>query len=249
MLDTVPRPVREMLWSIKHQCAVWMDHHGFVQSHQAALQQHLESLAITTVVDVGANDGQYARLMRRLGFRGRIISFEPVLTTFKHLERAAAADPAWTVVPIALGEATGFLDLHLTEDPVLCSALVPSEHMVSLFTSGARVLGQQRAEMRRLDGILPDLMSLGRESLHLKIDTQGFDMEVLRGAEAVLSQVQSLQIELSFGLPLYEGQRTYLQDLAEVQAYGFQLSGLFPVIKTGPGQQIVEADALFCRTS
>src|SRR5260370_969694 len=84
------------------------------KSHEAALARLLAAREIDTVLDIGGNEGQYATMVRRAGFRGKIISFEPLAEAHSKLRQAAARDPLWTVAPrMALGDHEGTLLMHV----------------------------------------------------------------------------------------------------------------------------------------
>jgi hypothetical protein len=115
MLDRVPGPVRERLWSFKHRAVRWIVKRGFADSLHILLQDQIRQMNVTHVIDVGANRGQYGRLLRRLGFQGRIISFEPVHRSFEELSEGARLDGNWEAHRLALGNIDGDLAIKRHE--------------------------------------------------------------------------------------------------------------------------------------
>src|SRR4029077_12852910 len=103
MLDYAPDGLRDGLWQLKHRVVKWMVRQGFADSLHVWLQEQLRALQITAVVDVGANRGQYGRLLRRPGLPGPLISLEPVPECFADVSRQARRDGNWEVHPIAIG--------------------------------------------------------------------------------------------------------------------------------------------------
>src|SRR5258708_21455934 len=94
------------------------------KSHEAALARLLAAREIDTVLDIGGNEGQYATMVRRAGFRGKIISFEPLAEAHSKLRQAAARDPPWTVAPrMALGDHEGTLLMHVAANSASRSTL------------------------------------------------------------------------------------------------------------------------------
>src|SRR5882724_10260470 len=120
----------------------------------ATLTHHLEEVfrvyRIDTIVDVGANEGQFGAMMRELGFKGDIHSFEPVKLTYDLLAKAAAGDPHWTAHNLALGKAPGNLVLNVSEGSVFSSALRPNDYGTAKFND-IKVQRQEEVEVSTLD--------------------------------------------------------------------------------------------------
>ncbi len=218
---------------------------------QLTLEGHLaavfRSRRIECVVDVGANEGQYARLVRRAGYRGRIVSFEPLPEAFATLQRLAAADADWVVHRLALGREDGTRVLHRTRSTDLASFHAPARLCAERFGAGAEVIGDELVSVRRLDGLAGELLGhVGSGRLFLKMDTQGWDLEVFAGAEGLLDRVEGLQSELSV-TPLYEGMPGYLEAIAEYRRHGFEISGFYPVWRDTGSLVLGEADCVLLR--
>ncbi len=84
----------------------------------------LSKYRANVVIDVGANRGQYARALRRTGYKGWIVSFEPVLLDYEALVEAAARDPRWTVHQLALGDCDGTIEMNVV--PGTLSSALPA---------------------------------------------------------------------------------------------------------------------------
>ncbi len=194
-----------------------------------ALERHLIALfkayGITTVLDVGANAGQFGRFLRqRVGFRGIIHSFEPQPQLAQQLRREVQSDPAWHVHAMGLGSEDAQVTLNLMASDRFSSFRMPDNQHAPQFESSNRIVGQVEVPVRRLDGLA--LGDLGQ--VYLKTDTQGFDLEVLRGAAGILKQVPALQFELPL-VNIYAGVPGGWDMLQAVEAMGFAVSGFFPV--------------------
>ena len=217
---------------------------------QGTLDHHLgrllDGLAVDCVVDVGAYVGEYAALCRRLGYAGRIVSFEPASDSYRRLAARARDDPEWKTVRCALGSVEGPRSLHVSALGDLSSFHHRSEYNVSLIGDGGRIVGEERVEVHRLDALLPTHVGdLAAPRVFLKVDTQGSDLDVLRGAEGVLPLVVGLHVELAVR-PLYAGVVTYLDGLGELEGLGFELTGLFPVASEH-GVRVIEFECLMTR--
>lgn len=199
---------------------------------------------IATVIDVGANGGQYRDFLRlEAGFAGTIHSFEPQSDLALQIsERAKREDPRWHVYHCALGSQEGELSLNLTTRNDFASFLAPDTTETRQFERFNTVVGQQTVPVRRLDGMQ---LPLQGERVFLKMDTQGFDLEVLRGSAELLPQVAGLQLELAIQ-KIYKGLSDYIDVLAELKSLGFRPAGFFPVSKT-PDQAVVEFDCVMVR--
>lgn len=156
------------------------------------LAEFLRSRRIDTVLDVGANVGQFGLHLRDLGYRGRIVSFEPVGAVFAVLKGVAERDGNWEVHNLALGAARAAATIKVSENSVF-SSLRAQTTDAARFDPAARVLREERVAVERLD----DLFDRFRDRrVFLKIDTQGFERDVLDGASKSLDRILGVQAEL-----------------------------------------------------
>jgi FkbM family methyltransferase len=154
----------------------------------------LSRLGIQTVLDIGANAGQWAHDLRSCGYRGRIISFEPVPEAFTQLKTSAGPEPEHKCVHTALGDRDGEAELLVTNSTVNSSIRTPILGRAA--SNGADVKQRVSVPIRRLDSVLPEL-GCERDRLYMKIDTQGFEKEVLAGAVETLFRTDAVEVELS----------------------------------------------------
>ena len=208
------------------------------------LRHFLERHAIDTVLDVGASGGQFGRVLRKAGFGGRIISFEPLDGPFGVLSAAAADDPRWEVRRVALGEARERRRINVSADTTSSSFLEVRERLVAA-AADSRFVGTEEVAVERLDDAAAHL-HLGRARVLLKLDVQGFQLPVLRGAEVTLGGVVALQCELSV-LPLYEGEPPFLDTLLELRGRGFELVELEPGFYEPATGRLLQFDGRFVK--
>jgi len=191
------------------------------------LKRLLDSLEINCVLDVGANRGQYALELRGIGFSGRIVSFEPVRSEFALLDGSFRNDPNWKGYQVALGSADGPASIKVPRLTVLSSLLAPIRD-----DPEARL---EAVEMRPLDSVFRSAIEAVPEPrVLLKMDTQGYDLEVFKGAEGCLDSICALQSEISIR-PLYKGMPHYLDALKVYEEVGFELHDLTVVARAGNG--------------
>jgi FkbM family methyltransferase len=209
------------------------------------LMAHLARYEVNCVVDVGANRGQYGQLLRRAGYRGRIVSFEPVPPEFALLQQVAAEDPEWEVHPVALGSSDGTLEMHVTPG-TLSSPLPPTSFGEETFYR-LRHTRQTVVPVHRLDGLLDEVLSgLSDPRPFLKMDTQGFDVEVFRGLGDRAGEFVGLQSELAL-LQLYQGMPRLPEALGVYEEAGFEVSGMYPVTREERTGRVLEFDCLMVR--
>ncbi len=187
-------------------------------------------LSVDLVLDVGANQGQYHDFLRdQVGYRNQIISFEPVPHLAASLKRKAANSRHWQVDGRALGSGAGTLAFNVMRNTEMSSFLQPDHSSVgTLLQDHNKIENTIDVEVTSIDAILPGLMTKhASRNVYLKIDTQGFDLEVLKGAEGSLPGLVALQTEASV-IPLYAGMPRYHEVIEFLEDRGFIVSGIFP---------------------
>jgi FkbM family methyltransferase len=240
------RRVRQVVRSLGYEVAPSGDieGHAFVRH----LSQLFSKLDIQCVLDVGANRGQYRQFLRdRVGFRGLIISFEPQSQHAASLREQARTDPRWIIRDHALGSEDTAMQINIMKADLLSSFLEPHPDMVPMFRDVNVIDHRERVEMRRLDSVIEELGSaqvVG--NLFLKLDTQGFDLEVIRGATETLSRVRALQTEISMQ-PLYADAPSYREMLDALTARGFGVTAMCPVVRDEL-MRVVEFDCVMVAT-
>lgn len=210
------------------------------------LSQLFQRLNINCVLDVGAHFGEYGRFLRGIGFAGLIISVEPVEASFERLSREAHGDGHWAVHHLALGSRDGVGEMNVTEGSDFTSFLSPNAYSTSEFPGSSRVVRREQVPLQRLDHFFADRMGgLANPRVYLKLDTQGYDLEVLRGAEGCLDRIVALQSEVSVK-PIYHGQPSLTDALGHLGQLGFEVGGLYPVTRDHAGR-VVEFDCVALR--
>lgn len=205
----------------------------------------LDHHAIDLVLDVGANVGQYASRLRQGGWRGRIVSFEPLPQVHATLDAAAASDPDWTVAPpLALGDRDGTITINVSAESDMSSSLPLRPEMASLLDSAAYT-GAQTVAQRRLDGLLDDFATPD-ERVFLKIDTQGTEQAVLAGATGALHRLYGIQMELAV-VPVYQGEPGWLETIDRLDRLGFVPTLFIPGYFNRRTARLMSMDGVFVR--
>jgi FkbM family methyltransferase len=226
-------------------------HFRFVREKETGLVygEHLlkrlfAQLEFDGVFDIGANVGQYAQHLRSaVGYRGPIISFEPMPDAAARVRALAAHDASWRVVECAVDSSPGRATFNIMQGNEFSSLAAPSQDFEGRFHGAHQVATSITVDVITLAdalGMAPDL----QRGL-LKLDTQGTELRLLRGNVASLDRFPALQVEVAFKR-LYEGEETFEAVLSQLAAWGYELCALFPN-NHGHFPHLLESDALFLR--
>ncbi len=206
----------------------------------------MRDLRIDLVLDVGANDGAFGRELRADGYEGRIVSFEPTSNAFAALAAGCSDDPRWEPVNVALGSDEGRATINLSRNSSSSSLLaIDARHTSS--APEAEYIGTEPVDVARLDSF-NEQFCVATASTYLKVDVQGFELEVLRGAPATLAVAKALECELSF-LPLYDGQPLFAEMVEWLRTAGFVLAGLEAVHSDPQTGELLQVNGLFVRAA
>jgi FkbM family methyltransferase len=230
----IQRGLRSVGWELRR----------FELAEMDQLNKFLTLHGIKSVLDVGANIGQFGSTLRAAGYAGHILSFEPQSDAHAKLVKLAEGDSLWSIAPrCAVGAKPGQLDMNISKNSVSSSALPILEG----HTSNAPDSRYVRTET--VPVITLDSCALIRRDLptFLKIDTQGFEQYVLDGATELLKHVKGLQLELSVA-PLYEGQADFLNIIQQLKGLGFDIWALSPGFSAHDTGRLLQADATFFRS-
>jgi FkbM family methyltransferase len=208
------------------------------------LRELLARLKVDCVLDVGANVGQYHDFLRdKVFYDGSIISFEPVSRHVEALRERSRADRDWHIEGYALGSRDGSMPINVMVSDQFSSFLEPDHDRVKEIAELNTPRHTETVTVRTLDVVLPLLQQrIGFERPYLKIDTQGFDIEVLRGAGDSLPAVKALQTEASI-IGIYKGMPQYIDTLRYLDERGFDITGLYPVSRDS-ALRLVEFDCV-----
>lgn len=191
------------------------DHRNSVQ---AFLQHLFVNKGVTSVWDVGANTGQYAEMLRNIGFKGSILSFEPIPEAWAVIKEKATGDAGWRIWErLAIASASGSAELMITSDSVSSSLLSP------LDTN--KVIHSINVETATLASVVEKARPAGVTLL--KLDCQGSEYEILESAASKISVFEYVQIEASI-YPFYDGEKNVWQITELMSQKGYDVAFVFP---------------------
>ena len=222
--------------------ALGVDVRSAKHTESATLRSFLHGVKPIAVLDVGANIGQYARRVRSAGYAGIIFSFEALDTAHRRLVATARPDHNWIVAPrAAIASHSGFVDINISGNSVSSSVLSLTSLLRDAAPAVAYVGRQVQTPCIRLDSVsgLPQ-----QGALFLKVDTQGYELEVLRGAEGLLPRISAMQLELSL-IPLYEGAPVMTDVLRYLESHGYELFQLVPGLRDERNGRLLQAEGFF----
>jgi FkbM family methyltransferase len=224
---------------------VKIERYNEASSHELQLVRMLTVHGVDLVVDVGASSGGYAASLRDHGYRRRILSFEPLRAPYAALEQRARGDDDWAVAPrMALGATGGVSAMNVAANSDSSSLRDMLDRHKEAAPESAYV-GVEEVEVRRLDEVRHPFLDAS-VSPFLKVDTQGYEAEVLKGAQTRLGDFRGVQLEMSLE-PLYVGQAGWLELIETVNSQGFRLWSLTPVFCDRQTGKLLQCDGIFFR--
>ena len=190
------------------------------KSPEGKVARILDDFGINLVLDVGANIGQTGDKLRNAGYCGRIVSFEPVPSAHAALTEEAQRDERWDVAPrTAIGAAVGEAQINVSQSKDLSSILEPKETLLQTLPK-TEMVEKVATPVTTIEAAWTTYCA-SDDRVFLKVDTQGFERQVLEGAKVSQKNILGVQLELSL-LPLYEGEETYLTFLQDLHAMGLE---------------------------
>ena len=208
----------------------------------------LKTCKIDLILDVGANIGQFSRWVRNdVGYAGRIISFEPIAEAHKVLSEAASSDREWVIHKrCAIGDVDGEVSINISKN-LVSSSILPITELHTDTDKSSAYIRAEKTPLFKLDTICQDIDIEGKKVL-LKIDTQGFESQVLNGAKKTLSLVDGVIIELS-PITLYEGQELWIEIIRKIEESGFRLWSISNGFTDNNTGQALQVDATFFKNN
>jgi FkbM family methyltransferase len=237
----IKHELRKFFWKIGYDITPYTP----VSNSIARLQQLLRFYDIETVLDIGANSGQFAEYLREdIGYAKKIISFEPLSSAFVLLKAKADKDSFWEACNIAVGDIDGEIEINIAGNSQSSSLLdmLPSHLKLAPDTS---YNGKEMVEIRRIDSIF-DSLCVDISKVYMKIDAQGFESKVLKGAENTLEKIHTVQMEMSL-VPLYKGELLFDELYSLMKKKGYSLVAIFPGISDHRSGQLMQVDGIFHR--
>lgn len=204
----------------------------------------LEHHKISKILDVGANVGQYAMLTRKLGFKGKILSFEPILSEFNKLSKNSKKDKNWKIYNLAIGSREEKSTINISRNSYSSSMLEILESHTSC-SPDSRFIKKEAINVTTIDKLFGDLVNKN-DVVFLKIDVQGAEKDVIQGAEESLKRIKGIQIEMSLE-ELYKDESLFLEMVMRLKNLGFNLYSLENGFFNASTGKLLQVDGIFFR--
>jgi FkbM family methyltransferase len=203
----------------------------------------LHRYGIDLVFDVGANVGLYARHLRYLGYKGRIVSLEPAPEAFAVLALRAQDDPLWEVHQLAAGDADGDAMFNVVSESVSSSFLALTDRFQAEHPPGTGVTSREIVPVCRLDSFVERVHMDAR--VWVKLDVEGYELAAIAGAKELLARTTVLEVELATER-LYEGEPLFFEVAPTIYDLNFRLIAVAPAF-AGPSGRTLRFDGVFVR--
>jgi len=198
-------------------------------SYERHLRDFIAEAGINVVLDIGAYTGDWARELRKIGYSGRIISFEPVSASYERLCAAMHEDPEWSGEPFGLSNENRIAQIHTYSKGDFNSLLNLREDAEQAYSLDHSCRSETSITLKRLDAVLPQLLEgIKSPQVFMKMDTQGHDISVMEGASGVLGTIRGIQSELP-AVEIYDGMVSMPEALSYFASRGFVPTGFYPV--------------------
>lgn len=205
----------------------------------------LNQLNIDIVFDIGANVGQYGLKIRENGYRGKILSIEPTNSAYSKLLINSRNDDNWVIhARSACGSKMGQTKINVSANSQ-SSSILNMNPIHSEAAPNSHIISYETTPIITLDSIYSQYAKPGYRSF-LKIDTQGYEEDVLMGSMQSLPYINGIEIELSL-VELYEGQKLYDFYLNFMHKNNFALWDIKPVFYDPNTGRLLQFDAIFIK--
>jgi FkbM family methyltransferase len=193
------------------------------------------------VIDIGANIGGFRDEVRSMGYNGLIFSFEPISELFNLLEIRKKSDEKWRVYKYAVGDKNDEIEINISSNLHSSSVLEILEEHTNAEPS-SKYIQREKVEQIALDGFKSNFSKYSK--IFLKIDTQGYEWNVLQGAKEFLKDVAVVQLEMSF-VSLYKDQKLFNDIFTFLYHFGFEIYDVEPGFTNEVTGQQYQVDCVF----
>jgi FkbM family methyltransferase len=200
---------------------------------------------IDMIFDIGANTGQFGEIIYRLGYKGKMVSFEPLTSAYEILVSNSKSFDGWMPAErCAVGDTDGEIEMHISENSISSSAMKMLEEHENAAPK-SKYVGVEKAKVYKLDTIF-DKYADGCKNILVKIDTQGFEEKIFNGSVNSMNKIKGLYLEMSL-VKLYEGQILFKELYERIISSGFGMYGIQPAFVNKETGRVLQVDATFFR--
>ncbi len=217
----------------------------FVRFPKGDLKRRIKMLKhfnIDLIIDVGANKGEYTLELIELGYKGSIVSIEPLSVVYQLLELKSKKYKFWNTLKIALGDFDGETEINVAGNINSSSLLdMLPNHINS--SPNSKYIRKEKIVIRKLDSIFSSIVNTGNR-VFIKIDVQGYERQLLTGAVNSLNDIVGIQVEMSLE-PLYDGSILFEELIEFLEGKGFQLYSIENGFSDPETGKLLQIDGIF----
>lgn len=213
-------------------------------SEDILFQTILRTFNINSILDVGANEGQFASKLLNLGYTGHIYSFEPLHAIYSKLHKKTAGYSNWSAINMGVGSKEEELVINVAENFESSSILEVDNKSIEV-EPATRTTHQEKIKVTTIDAFIAGHKNLNNEVL-LKLDIQGYEMEALKGALENLNRFKLIQVELSF-VQVYKGGPLYKEVINFLEEKNYEFFTFIPAFVDSKTGRMLQADGIFVR--
>jgi FkbM family methyltransferase len=204
----------------------------------------LKEFDFKTILDIGANEGQFADKMHAIFPKATIYSFEPIPETFAILQKNFENIPQIKPVNLAIGEASGEIIFNKNESTASSSFL----EMTGQHTDNFYFAVKTEPINVRVETLVNAMKEVSLElPLLIKIDVQGFEEKVINGGIEIIKMADMVFCEVSF-VELYKSQSLFDKTFQTFKEMGFKYMGSIEQLRSPETNHILQADAIFVKS-
>lgn len=203
----------------------------------------MNSRGVDLVLDVGSNIGQYGKDIRKLGYAGKIVSFEPLKEPFNALRKASENDDKWEIFNYALGDVSGTSSINVAANS-MSSSILPMRELHEQSAPESKYIASEEIQIRRLDDLMDKFST--HKQIYLKLDVQGYEQNVLNGLRRNLKNITGIQTEMSL-VELYDGELTFFEYSKKLLDEGFTLMSVEPGFFDPETGRLLQVDGIWYR--
>ncbi|WGZ96169.1 MAG: FkbM family methyltransferase [Candidatus Thiothrix putei] len=194
------------------------------------LKSIIKHYSVDCIFDVGANHGQYGNFLRNVVlYDGIIVSFEPDPDVYNALLKTAFNDSKWKTYNMALGRSSGSLPFNIMKNSVFNSFLTPSSYDTDIYDEFNRISNTINVDVSTVKIMIHEIKKkYNVNRFFLKLDTQGYDLEVFHGATDCMDYIVGVQTEVSI-TPIYKNMPSFQESVKLFKTNGYDISGLYAV--------------------
>ena len=204
----------------------------------------INQFKIDLIFDIGANVGQYAMLLRKLGYKNQIVSFEPMKKEFNILKNKSINDSFWEIKNCAIGD-TDTEDLINISGNSVSSSLHKMKQNHIKVQKKSEYIGQEKINVKKIDSFIDDYSKI-YDNIFMKVDTQGNEYNVIKGSRDLINKITGIQMEMSI-IPLYENEKNHIELIKFLDEKGFVLFSIEPGFSNSISGQLLQYDGIFIK--